>query len=61
MQIGDLVDDGLDNIGVIVDLGWFYPRSGKRLQSYCVHFPSSPQHNGWYDTYDLKWIRTDKK
>ena len=57
MNIGDLVDDGLGNIGFIVALGWIFPESGKKRQrAYEVHFPSTPQHNGWYDDYDLKLI-----
>ena len=56
MNIGDLVDDGLDNIGVIVALGWIFPESGGKTRAYEVHFPSTPLHNGWYDDYDLKLI-----
>tara|TARA_R100000808_G_C2092917_1_gene112652 strand:- start:15 stop:212 length:198 start_codon:yes stop_codon:yes gene_type:complete len=56
MQIGDLVDDGLDNIGVIVDLGWTYPTGGQRQPAYLVHFPTFPKGNGWYDDNDLKLI-----
>ena len=56
MNIGDLVDDGLGNIGFIVALGWIFPESGKKQRAYEVHFPSTPQHNGWYDDYDLKLI-----
>ena len=56
MIIGDLVDDGLDNIGIIVALGWIFPESGGKTRAYEVHFPSTPQHNGWYDDYDLKLI-----
>ena len=56
MNIGDLVDDGLGNIGFIVALGWIFPESGKKQRAYQVHFPSTPQHNGWYDDYDLKLI-----
>ena len=57
MNIGDLVDDGLGNIGFIVALGWIFPESGiKKQRAYEVHFPSTPQHNGWYDDNDLKLI-----
>ena len=56
MNVGDLVDDGLGNIGVIVELGWIFPESGKKQRAYEVHFPSAPRHNGWYDNYDLKFI-----
>jgi hypothetical protein len=55
MKVGDLVDDGLDNIGIIVDLGWFFPESGHRTRAYLVHFPDTT-HNGWYSGYDLKYI-----
>ena len=55
IQIGDLVDDGLDNIGVIVDLGWIYPTGGLREPAYLVHFPDATL-NGWYDDNDLKLI-----
>ena len=56
MKIGDLVDDGLDNIGIIEALGWIFPESGKKQRAYLVHFPAAPQHDGWYDDYDLKLI-----
>ena len=56
MNVGDLVDDGLGNIGLIVALGWIFPESGKKHRAYEVHFPSTPQHNGWYDDNDLKLI-----
>ena len=55
MQIGDLVDDGLDNIGFIVALGWIFPESGGKTRAYEVHFPDTTQ-NGWYSDYDLKYI-----
>lgn len=56
MQIGDIVDDGLDNLGVIVDLGWIYPTSGKKQRAYKVRFFKDPDYNGWYDVYDLKLV-----
>ena len=56
MNIGDLVDDGFENIGVIVELGWIYPTGRKRQRAYKVHFPSDTSQNGWYDDYDLKLI-----
>ena len=56
MKIGDLVDDGLDNVGIIVAFGWIFPESGKKQRAYEVHFPSSPQNNGGYEDYDLKLI-----
>ena len=61
MQIGDLVDDGFGCFGVIVELGWIFPESGRRQPAYLVHFPTAPQHDGWYDDYDLKLIsRTEE-
>ena len=53
MKIGDLVDDGLDNIGIIVDYGWFFPESGHKTRAYLVHFPDTTQ-NGWYSDDDLE-------
>jgi hypothetical protein len=55
MKIGDLVDDGLDNIGIIVDFGWFFPEASNKQRAYLVHFPDTT-HNGWYSDYDLKLI-----
>ena len=55
MQIGDLVDDGLDNIGIIVDFGWFFPEASNRQRAYLVHFPDTTQ-NGWYSDNDLEAI-----
>jgi hypothetical protein len=55
MKIGDLVDDGLDNIGIIVDFGWFFPEASNKQRAYLVHFPDTA-HNGWYSSYDLKLI-----
>tara|TARA_R110002110_G_scaffold11733_1_gene56084 strand:- start:442 stop:600 length:159 start_codon:yes stop_codon:yes gene_type:complete len=52
MKIGDLVDDGLDNIGIIVDYGW-YPLH--RIRAYLVHFPDTTQ-NGWYSDADLEAV-----
>lgn len=64
MEIGDLVDDGFGNLGFIVDLGWLFPErnSGgiRKERAYLVHFPATPNCNGWYDIYDLKKIKTDK-
>ena len=54
MKIGDLVDDGFDNIGVIVALGWIFPTSGGKTRAYEVHFLTDPDYNGWYDDADLK-------
>ena len=56
MKIGDLVDDGLGNIGIIENLGWIFPESGRRQPADLVHFPTAPQHDGWYDDCDLKLI-----
>ena len=58
MKIGDLVDDGLGNIGVIVALGWIFPESRSRrrkVAAYHVHFPDTTL-NGWYDDNDLELI-----
>ena len=55
MKIGDLVDDGLDNIGIIVDFGWFFPEASNRQRAYLVHFPDTTQ-NGWYSDDDLEAI-----
>ena len=55
MQIGDLVDAGGDDIGLIVDLGWFFPETSNKQRAYLVHFPDTTQ-NGWYSNYDLKLI-----
>ena len=55
MQIGDLVDDGFDNIGIIVELGWLMPESMNRLPAVLVHFPD-PKLNGWYEAKDLEKI-----
>ena len=58
MQIGDLVDDGFDNIGFIVELGWIYPAALKanKERAYLVHFPADTTQNGWYSDYDLKKV-----
>jgi len=55
MQIGDLVDDGFENIGIIVEFGWFFPESSGKTRAYLVHFPDTTQ-NGWYSSYDLKMV-----
>ena len=44
MKVGDLVDDGLDNIGIIVEV---------RERILNVHFPDTTL-NGWYEVYDLE-------
>ena len=54
MKIGDLVDDGFGCIGVIVELGWIFPSSGRKEQAYKVIFPTDTAQNGWYSSYDLK-------
>jgi|5B_taG_2_1085324.scaffolds.fasta_scaffold00639_37 hypothetical protein len=56
MKVGDLVDDGFCNIGVIVELGWIFPESGRKQRAYKVHFPTDTAQNGWYSDYDLKYI-----
>ena len=55
MEIGDLVDDGFDNIGIIVELGWFFPESKSKARAYLVHFPDTTQ-NGWYSDNDLEAV-----
>ena len=52
MKVGDLIDDGLDNIGIIVELGWLNGRPS-RLPAVLVHFPD-PELNGWYEAKDLE-------
>ena len=57
MQVGDLVDDGFDNIGIIVALGWLYPVGECQQQTYHVHFPNKSVHySGWYEICDLKKV-----
>ncbi len=56
MKIGDLVDDGFGCFGVIVELGWIFPSSGKKQRAYKAHFPADTTQNGWYSPYDLKLI-----
>jgi len=58
MQVGDLVDDGFENIGMIVELGWTYPAGLKvnKERAYLVHFPADTTQNGWYSSYDLKMV-----
>ena len=54
MQVGDIVDDGFDNIGIIVELGWYRGNGVKnRQRSYLVHFSDTTQ-NGWYGDDDLE-------
>lgn len=52
VEIGDLVDDGLGNIGVIRRV----TLAGDN--HYLVHFlnPARTAHNGWYSVDDLKVI-----
>ena len=56
MKVGDLVDDGFDNIGMIVDRGWIFPESGSKQRAYLVHFPADTTQDGWYSDYDLKRV-----
>ncbi len=56
MKIGDLVDDGFGNLGVIVELGWIFPESRRKEQAYLVHFLAAPALNWWYENYDLKRV-----
>ena len=50
MQVGDLIDDGLDNIGIVL----------KKLydddtEIYWCYFPfCCTCQDGWYDEYDIK-------
>ena len=54
MKVGDIVDDGQDNIGIIVELGWYRGNGDKnRQRAYLVHFPDTTQ-NGWYGDDDLE-------
>ena len=55
MKVGDLVDDGFDNIGMIVEVGWGCS-TNTQVQAYLVHFPADTTQNGWYSPYDLKLI-----
>ena len=55
MKLGDLVDDGFANIGLIVELGWFFPQATNRQPAYLVHFFDTTQ-NGWYSCNDLEVI-----
>jgi len=52
MKVGDLVDDGLDNIGIVVEVGW---RGSWWKPAAVVHF-SDPELNGWYEAKDLEAI-----
>jgi len=54
MMIGDLVDDGFNNIGMIVEVGWGCS-TNTQAEAYLVHFPDTTQ-NGWYSIYDLKRV-----
>ena len=51
MKVGDLIDDGLDNIGIIVELGWLMPWA--KIRAVLVHFPDTTL-NGWYEAKDLE-------
>ena len=53
-MIGDLVDDGFNNIGMIVEVGWGCS-TNTQAEAYLVHFPDTTQ-NGWYSIYDLKRV-----
>ena len=56
MQVGDLVDDGFDNIGFIVELGWFELGSANKTRAYLVHFSGDTTQNGWYGIHDLEAV-----
>ena len=66
MQVGDLVCDVHNNIGVIAELGWYtkedrivdwshQPQEADKTKqrSYLVHF-SNTNHNGWYGANGLE-------
>tara|TARA_R110000824_G_scaffold27721_1_gene93886 strand:- start:511 stop:678 length:168 start_codon:yes stop_codon:yes gene_type:complete len=53
MKVGDIVDDGQDNIGIIVELGKYYGCGLDSEPAYLVHFPDTTQ-NGWYSDDDLE-------
>jgi len=57
MQIGDLVDDGFNNIGMIMEAGWGCS-TNMQAEAYLVLFPADPTQNGWYSIYDLKLIHS---
>ena len=51
MRVGDLIHDGFDNIGVIVELGQFFmTMRGNQHRAYRVHFFTDAEYNGWYVT-----------
>ncbi len=54
MKVGDLVDDGLGNIGIIQEWGWIFSSHKENLQeqAYYVHFANTFL-NGWYEQKDL--------
>ena len=47
MQVGDLVDDGLDNIGIVCRIN--------RMACF-VKFPNEQKNDGWYLLDDLELI-----
>ena len=49
MQVGDLIDDGLDNIGIVLKKLY---EDGTPL--YWCHFPNGDGIDGWDDCYDIK-------
>ena len=55
MQIGDLVDDGFNNIGMIVEVGWGCS-TNTQAEAYLVYFSADTTQNGWYSIYDLKRV-----
>ena len=46
MEIGDLVDDGFDNIGIIVELGWFFLRVKAKPVLISFTSPTLPRTGG---------------
>ena len=56
MNIGDLVDDGLDNFGIILNL-----IRGAEVDIYWVHFPMGDGIDGWYDDCDIRTVTDEKR
>ena len=49
MQVGDLVNDGLDNIGIVCRITGF-------AGHYFVKFPNEQKNDGWYLLDDLELV-----
>ena len=50
MKVGDLIDDGLDNIGIILKKN----KCMDNVDIYWCHFPNGEGIDGWYDCNDIK-------